>query len=137
MEELLVICKLVRMAVFGTEEDIPACVNWPKVFAEAGINGVSAICYEAVKRLPTDRQPDFGLMLRWDLSSQGIREGFHHRHNVTRELSVLLAERGVDMLLLKGETLADNYPQPKAVRGVAICCGVFYSVGLRYLSGMV
>ena len=112
MDELLVICKLVRMSVFGTEEDIPACINWSKVFADAGINGMSAICYEAVKRLPADRQPDFGLMLRWDLSSQGIREGFHHRHNVTRELSVLLAERGVDMLLLKGETLADNYPQP-------------------------
>lgn len=67
MDELLVICKLVRMAVFGTEEEIPTGVNWPKLFADSGINGVSAICYEAVKRLPADRQPDFSLMLRWDL----------------------------------------------------------------------
>lgn len=112
MDELLVICKLVRMSVFGTEEDIPAGVNWPKVFADAGINGVSAICYEAVKRLPADRQPDFGLLLRWDLSAQGIREGFHRRHEVTQELRALLERRGITMLLLKGETLADNYPQP-------------------------
>lgn len=112
MDELLVICKLVRMAVFGTEEAIPTFVNWPKVFAEAGINGVRAICYEAVKCLPADRQPDFGLMLRWDLSAQGIREGYHHRHEVTQKLRSLLESKGISMLLLKGETLADNYPQP-------------------------
>ena len=112
MEELLVICKLVRMAIFETEEAIPAFVNWPMVFAEAGINGVSAICYEAVKHLSADRQPDFDLMLRWDLSSQMIREGFHRRHEVLQELRALLEDRGIAMLLLKGETLADNYPQP-------------------------
>lgn len=100
------------MSVFGTEEDIPAGVNWPKVFVDAGVNGVSAICYETVKRLPASLQPDFGLMLRWDLSAQAIREGFHHRHEITRELHGLLVERGMDMLLLKGETLANNYPQP-------------------------
>lgn len=64
MDELLVICQLVRMSVFGTEEDIPIGINWHKVFGDAAINGVSAICYEAVKRLPADRQPDFGLMVR-------------------------------------------------------------------------
>ena len=113
MEELLIISKLVRMSVFGMEEEIPAGVNWPKVFVDAGVNGVSAICYEAVKMLPASLQPDFGLMLRWDVSAQGIREGFRHRHEVTGELHDILAGRGVDMLLLKGETLADNYPQPE------------------------
>lgn len=112
MEELQIICKLVRMALFGTEEAIPTCVNWPKVFADAGVNGVSAICYEAVKRLPAECQPDFNLMLRWDLSVQGIREGFHHRHEVTQEFRGLLESRDIEMLLLKGETLADYYPEP-------------------------
>lgn len=113
MEELLIISKLVRISVLGMEEEIPAGVNWSKVFVDAGINGVSAICYEAVKRLPASAQPDFSLMLRWDVSAQGIREGFRHRHEVTGELRDILAGRGVDMLLLKGETLADNYPQPE------------------------
>ena len=100
MEELIVLCKLVRMSVFGTEEDIPTCVNWPKVFAEAGVNGVSAICYEAVKRLPADRQPDFDLMLRWDLSAQGIREGFHRPLSLLRSNpDTLLYRRPIDLLL--------------------------------------
>ena len=113
MEELLIICRLVRMSIFGTEEEIPAGVNWPKIFTDAGVNGVSAICYEAVKRLPSDRQPDFDLLLCWDVSSQGLREGYRQRHEVTRELQGMLAVSGVDMLLLKGETLASNYPQPE------------------------
>ena len=112
MEELLTICRLVRMSVFGTEEDIPKGADWQKIFSDAGFNGVSALCYEAVKRLPPDRQPDFSLMLRWDLSSQVIREGFRHRHDVTQELRGILESKGIPMLLLKGETLAENYPRP-------------------------
>ena len=113
MEELLVISKLVRMSVFGTSEDIPAGVDWPKVFADAGVNGVSALCYEAVKTLPQDKQPDFGLMLQWDLSSQGICEGFRHRIAVTRKLGEMLGSNGIVMLLLKGVILAENYPDPE------------------------
>lgn len=100
------------MAVFGTEEAIPACINWQKVFADAGVNGVSAICYEAVKRLPEEQRPPFGLMLRWDISALGIQQGFEARHEVTGEFRDLLSQNGLGMLLLKGETLADNYPDP-------------------------
>ena len=113
MEELLIIGRLVRMSVFSTEEVIPAGVDWAKVFADAGTNGVSAICYDAVKRLPAELQPDFDLMLRWDISAQGLREGFRYRHEAMCELRDLLKANGMDMLLLKGETLADNYPQPE------------------------
>lgn len=112
MEELILISKLVKMVIFGTHEDIPACVAWPKLFVDAGINGVSAICYDAVNRLPSSLQPDFNLMLRWDLSAQGLRERYLRRHDATRRLHDLLTARGIDMLLLKGETLADYYPQP-------------------------
>lgn len=101
------------MSVWGSDEDIPTNVNWSNVFYEAGINGVSAICYEAVKRLPADRQPDFDLLLRWDISARGIREDFHYRHQAMCELRDILKSNGMEMLLLKGETLADNYPQPE------------------------
>ncbi|MCQ2185034.1 MAG: nucleotidyltransferase family protein, partial [Bacteroidales bacterium] len=100
------------MAVFGTEEAIPACINWQKVFEDAGVNGVSAICYEAVKKLPKTQQPPFELMLRWDVSALGLQQGFGHRHNVTEKFRELLEQHGLRMLLLKGETLADNYPDP-------------------------
>lgn len=113
MDELLVLCKLVRMSVFGAKVDIPIGVNWPRVFADAGVNGVSAICYEAVKLLPSDRRPDFDLLLRWDLSAQWIREGFRCRNKRTQELHSLLESAGMEMLLLKGVTFADNYPQPE------------------------
>ena len=113
MKVLLVISKLVKMSVFGTREDIPAGVNWTKVFTDAGVNGVSALCYEAVKTLPQDKQPDFDLMLRWDLSVQGLREGFRRRHEATQQLRTLMESKNLQMLLLKGESLAANYPDPE------------------------
>lgn len=99
------------MSVFGSKEDIPDGVNWPEVFADAGVNGVSAICYEAVRVLPADRRPDFDLILRWDLSAQCLREGFRQRNQCTQDLRSLLEGAGMQMLLLKGESFADNYPQ--------------------------
>lgn len=113
MEELLVISKLVRMSVFGKREDIPAGVNWSKVFTDAGVNGVSALCYEAVKTLPEPLQPGFDLMLRWDLSAQGLREGFRFRREAACQLRTHLEDNGLEMLLLKGESLASNYPDPE------------------------
>ena len=101
------------MSVFGSEEDIPTGVNWPKVFRDASVNGVSALCYEAVKRLPIERQPNVDLLLRWQLSARSIREQFRYRHDVTRSLFDILNEKGIGMLLLRGETLACNYPDPE------------------------
>ena len=52
------------MSVFGSEEAILTGINWSEVFRDAGVNGVSALCYEAVKRLPAERQPNVDLLLR-------------------------------------------------------------------------
>ena len=113
MEELLVICRLVRMSVFETGEDIPTGVNWDRIFRMARNNGVSALCYEAVKRLPPASQPDSELLRRWKLSAQGIRGAFYYRHEVTRCLCDILERNGIRMLMLRGETLAENYPEPE------------------------
>ncbi|MCQ2127627.1 MAG: nucleotidyltransferase family protein [Bacteroidaceae bacterium] len=101
------------MSVFGSEEDIPTGINWSEVFRDASVNGVSALCYEAVRRLPAERQPNVDLLLRWQLSARSIREQFRYRHDVTRSLFDILNEKGIRTLLLRGETLACNYPDPE------------------------
>ena len=113
MENLFIICKLVRMSVFGSEEDIPTGINWPKVFRDASVNGVSALCYEAVRRLPAERQSNVDLLLRWELSARSIREQFRNRSHVTQLLCDFLDKKNIVMLLLNGETLACNYPDPE------------------------
>ena len=132
------------MSVFGSEEDIPTGINWPKVFRDASVNGVSALCYEAVRRLPAERQPNVDLLLRWQLSARSIREQFRYRHDVTRSLFDILNEKGIRTLLLRGETLACNYPDPElresslvgftALTGTRTCDSLLWSHGIAVSS---
>ena len=132
------------MSVFGSEEDIPTGINWSEVFRDASVNGVSALCYEAVRRLPVERQPNVDLLLRWQLSARSIREQFRYRHDVTRSLFDILNEKGIGTLLLRGETLACNYPDPElresslvgftALTGTRTCDSLLWSHGIAVSS---
>lgn len=110
MSDLEIICALIRSYVFGQEVEIPGNVDWPRVIQKARKENVSVVCYEGARKLPLEKQPQFSDMLQWDISSQGIRENYRHRHDVTTELCRFLKENGIRMLLLKGETLASYYP---------------------------
>ena len=90
-----IVCALVRNRVFGTGEEIPAGVDWEAVLECAVRQEVNAICYEAVKLLPQDRQPSFALMMKWDVSAQAIREMYSLRLKAAREVCDILGAEGI------------------------------------------
>ena len=106
---------LLRCSLFGqpyapVSAGTSAPVDWAKVLECAGANGLTAVSYEAVKALPLELRPDFGTMLLWDLSAQGVRQSFDSRKAVKEHLRDLFASADIRMLILKGESLADCYP---------------------------
>lgn len=107
-----IVCSLVRNRVFGAGEEIPSGVDWDAVLECAIRQEVSAICYEAVKTLPLDRQPDFALMMSWDISAQAIREMYSLRLRAAKEVCAILEADGIRPVMLKGLTLAPLYPEP-------------------------
>lgn len=108
-----IVTALTASELFGAELPLTSQPDWEKVLECAHGQGVVAICYEAVKRLPTELQPDFGIMLRWDVSAEEIKSSFESRRKVKEHLRDLFSSIGERMLLLKGETLADHYPHPE------------------------
>lgn len=108
-----IVTSLTASELFGCKISLPFLPDWNKVLECAHEQGVVAICYEAVKRLPTELQPDFGIMLRWDVSAEEIKSSFESRRKVKEHLRDLFSSIGERMLLLKGETLADHYPHPE------------------------
>lgn len=100
---------LLRCSLFG-QPFASVGADWAKVLELAGENGLTAVCYEAVKTLPLELRPDFGTMLRWDLSAQTICQSFDSRRAVKEHLRDMFASAGIRMLILKGESLADCYP---------------------------
>ncbi|MBQ0025617.1 MAG: nucleotidyltransferase family protein [Bacteroidales bacterium] len=107
-----IVCSLVRNRLFGTYEEIPAGVVWEEVLECAVQHEVNAVCYGAVKSLPHDRQPSFALMLKWDVSAQAIKEMYNRRLAAAREVCDLLGKEGVNVVMLKGFSLASYYPEP-------------------------
>lgn len=107
-----IVCALVRNRVFDAGEEIPAGVDWEAVLECAVRQEVNAICYEAVKLLPQDRQPSFALMMKWDISAQAIREMYSLRLKAAREVCDILGAEGIKPVMLKGLALAPLYPEP-------------------------
>lgn len=110
MGDCSTISKLVRSVLFGTEEDVPAGVNWRKVFDDSITNRVSTICLAGVMRLPEEERPGPALLNEWEQHVSKLKDDYNYRHEATLELKTLLEENGIRMLLLEGETLAENYP---------------------------
>lgn len=104
---------LTASELFGTELSIAHGCDWGTILECAHEHGVVAVCYEAVKRLPPELQPNFAMMLRWDVSAEEVKGSFESRRKVKEHLRDLFSSVGERMLLLKGETLADHYPHPE------------------------
>lgn len=107
-----IVCALVRNRVFGAGEEIPAGVDWEAVLECAVRQEVNAICYEAVKALPQEKQPSFVLMMKWDISALAIKEMYPLRLKAAKEVCAILETEGIRPVMLKGMTLATLYPEP-------------------------
>ena len=107
-----IVCALVRNRLFGAGEEIPTGIDWKAVLECALRQEVGAICYEAVRVLPADRQPSFPLMMKWDIASQTVKEMYFLHLNAARELCALLEAEGIKPVVLKGMALAAYYPEP-------------------------
>ena len=108
-----IVARLVGGAVFNTPVILPDKVDWPSVILAASDQGLTAVSYGGVKLLDTSKTPGFQDLLRWDVSSQIVRENFCRKRAAKEHLRDFYADSGIRMLILKGETLADNYPRPE------------------------
>lgn len=81
---------------------------WPAVYTCAGVQGVLAIAWDGLRRvtesglLPSDRQPDRELLLRWAYNVEQIEKRNFRQKRVLADLAGFYAAHGIDLMLLKG-----------------------------------
>ena len=91
---------------------------WPAVYTCAGVQGVLAITWDGLRRvtesglLPSDRQPDRELLLRWAYNVEQIEKRNFRQKRVLADLAGFYAAHGIDLMLLKGYGMSLNYPIP-------------------------
>lgn len=107
-----------RSALFGDEVDAAVFQNltteeWQQLFRMAAHQGVVAIVYDVVSKLPEECQPPRNIRLQWALSVEAIE----NRHEMQRKTSALLAElwgeQGIKTIVMKGLAVGTYYPKPQ------------------------
>lgn len=97
----------------GELNEIVTLDDWQALFRMSAQQGVLAIVYDVVSRLPKECQPPRNVRLQWALSVEAIE----NRHEMQRKTSALLAElwaeRGIQTIVMKGLALGTYYSKPE------------------------
>jgi len=86
--------------------------EWSRVYGQAAQQGVLAVAWESVRRLPPDLQPDRGLRLQWAYGAERIVSRSKRQMLEAARFAALCTDAGCRLILLKGIGLARYYPFP-------------------------
>ncbi|HEY5511746.1 MAG TPA: nucleotidyltransferase family protein [Prolixibacteraceae bacterium] len=119
--EQQILFNLVKISLWpGQDEEVLLSgitqINWEKIISFAsrqGVLGVSLDGYSGGKKF-TDQLPALkkDQQIRWELSLKSQEARNKRQREAIKELVALFKENGMEMLLLKGIGLSENYPIP-------------------------
>lgn len=105
-------------AVFWDEQPdaarfgVLSAAEWKALFKLAARQGVLAVAYDGVQMLPEALRPPREVMLPWAFNTSKIEEVYKTQFEAASALLGVLAERGIEPILLKGIALSEYYPVP-------------------------
>lgn len=114
--------QLLKMSLIGHVQDL-ACFqrvssdDWKECAQLARCQGVLALAWEGVQRLPQELQPYRNLKISWALAVEKYEAEYERYCDTVHELSVLFASHGIRMVQLKGVGLSTYYPVPQHREG--------------------
>ena len=79
--------------------------------------GVMALAWDGVCKLPKSQQPPQDLKIAWALATEKYEQKYLYYCNVASELSDYYKKHGIETLLLKGVGLSTYYPNPSHREG--------------------
>lgn len=91
--------------------------TWERLYHLAVSQGVQALAFDAIHRLPADRQPFHRLKVNWALNVEKITRNYAYYCQVAARLAATLDREGIRMMQLKGLGLAQLYPIPALREG--------------------
>lgn len=86
--------------------------QWQKLFQMAAQQGVLAIVYDVVAKLPKEQQPPRNIRLQWALSTEAIENRYEMQRKTSALLANLWAENGIQTIVMKGLAIGTYYPNP-------------------------
>lgn len=108
--------------------------EWRAFFQLSIKQGVVAIVYDVISKLPPQSQPPRDLKLNWAISVAKIESRYKQQFIIADQLCTLWASQGIRTVVMKGFSLSRYYPNPKHRE-----CGDFdcYLLDGRYEDGNI
>lgn len=86
--------------------------DWDKVLTLAAEQGVLPVITPLLIDLTFDEEASRMMLVEWWSIAQSNQQDYKLRKNIMREMASMFAKEGVDILFMKGGTLAQLYPEP-------------------------
>lgn len=86
--------------------------NWKQCYLLATRQGVMALAWDGIAKLPQELQPSKGLKLTWAMAVEAYEKKYARYCQTVAELSELYQEQGITTVQLKGVGLSADYPIP-------------------------
>ena len=86
--------------------------DWVRCYRLAVRQGVSALAWEGVERLPLEDAPPLDVKLSWALLEKKQLATYRKHCRAVKELTQLFAQHGIATVVLKGVGLSRLYPVP-------------------------
>ncbi|MDD2595623.1 MAG: nucleotidyltransferase family protein [Bacteroidales bacterium] len=86
--------------------------DWQKLYDVSKDHGLLAVVFNTVTQLPNELQPPHDLKLNWIVSVERIHAKFGIQIKTAHSLSEYLQNNGVQLMIMKGLSLAPYYPDP-------------------------
>lgn len=84
--------------------------RWRELYTAASSQGVSALVWDGIRRLPPESQPSRELRLRWAYNVERIERRYGQQRRRAAELAAAYAEAGIRTVVLKGLAVSRLYP---------------------------
>lgn len=109
-----VLLEFIHASVFDHCPVIPQNVevDWDELMTLSHKEGVMALTWDGICKLPSDRRPPKQYMINWGLSVLDIRKQYEYSKSVLLELVKICNDNKMRLLLLKGLTISLYYPEP-------------------------
>lgn len=86
--------------------------NWNLCYEMAARQGVLALAWDSLHKLPVNIGPDRMLRLKWGLTVNGFEAKYERYCQTIAELSAFYAEQGIVTMQMKGVGFSASYPIP-------------------------
>lgn len=88
-------------------------IDWDELMDISSEHGLLAWVWDGICKLPHDLQPSRQQRINFGLSSQEIKSNYFHHQEILRKIVQTCSENNINVLLLKGLSLAALYPNPE------------------------